>query len=176
MLEFSLLDLSVADPLCACDVVESVGAAIDALMPLAKRRGIRIEAQLPPHAHAAIEPDACMHALLNVIENAIKYGREGGRVAIACEVDDDRVTVTVDDDGIGIPRERREAIFRLGVRGGNEHPGSGIGLAVVKALVERAGGRVSAAASRLGGARFTLVLRATASDGAKPGRFWSDGG
>ena len=106
-----------------------------------------LESRLPPFL------------LQTLIENAIKYGREGGRVSIGCERGDDHVCVVVDDDGSGIPEDRREAIFRLGVRGGNDNPGSGIGLAVVKARVERAGGSVSATASPFGGARFTLILR-----------------
>jgi signal transduction histidine kinase len=162
MLEFSLLDLSPQDALAGCDVVEQVRAAVDALLPLARRRGMRVRARLPASAYAAIDADACMHALLNVLENAIKFGRDGGRVVATCARDGARVVVSVDDDGPGIPPERREAVFRLGVRGAAEPPGTGIGLAVVKALAERAGGRARATASRLGGARLELHLRAWA--------------
>lgn len=158
MLEFSLLDLSPPHLLAGCDVVETIGAAVDALLPLARRRGMTIRASLPPRAFAAIDADACMHALLNLMENAVKYGRDDGSIAIECSACDTRVRIVVEDDGPGIAAGSEEAIFRLGVRGANERPGSGIGLAVVKALVERCGGNVSACTSPLGGARFTVQL------------------
>lgn len=158
MLEFSLFDLSPRDALAGCDVVEQIGAAVDALLPLARRRGMRLRASLPDAAHACIDPDACMHALLNLLENAIKYGREGGSIAVACVRDDAHVRVTIEDDGPGIPEDRRDAIFGLGVRAAADQPGRGIGLAVVKALVERCGGSVSAGTSALGGALFDLQL------------------
>jgi signal transduction histidine kinase len=158
MLEFSLLDLSPPDLLAGCDVVETIGAAVDALLPLARRRGMTIRANVPASAYAAIEADACMHALLNLMENAVKYGRDDGSIAIDCVACDTRVRIVVEDDGPGIAAGSEEAIFRLGVRGANERPGSGIGLAVVKALVERCGGDVSACTSPLGGARFTVHL------------------
>ena len=142
------MDLSPPDILTGCDVVETIGAAVDALLPLARRRGMTIRARLPARAYAAIDGDACMHALLNLLENAVKYGRDDGSVAIGCDLKDDRITITVDDDGPGVPAGREEAIFRLGVRGANERPGSGIGLAVVKALVDRSGGNVRLARRR----------------------------
>jgi signal transduction histidine kinase len=113
----------------------------------------------PASAYAAIDADACMHALLNLLENAIKFGLEGGSIAVGCACDDGYVRITVDDDGPGIPADIGDRIFRLGVRGAKARPGSGIGLAVVKALVERSGGTVTASASPLGGARFVLQLR-----------------
>jgi signal transduction histidine kinase len=158
MLEFSLLDLSPPDVLTECNVVETIGAAVDALLPLARRRAMSVRSHLPACAYASIDADACMHAVLNLLENAVKYGRDGGSVAIACGLEDERVRITVDDDGPGIPAGHEEAIFRLGVRGANERPGSGIGLAVVKALVNRSGGAVSACTSPLGGARFVVQL------------------
>jgi signal transduction histidine kinase len=67
----------------------------------------------------------------------------------------------VDDDGGGVEPARRKAIFTLGVRGaGTDRTGSGIGLAVVKAIAERAGGDVRVGSSSLGGARFVLRLPA----------------
>ncbi|HTA39719.1 MAG TPA: HAMP domain-containing sensor histidine kinase [Candidatus Acidoferrales bacterium] len=164
MLEFSLLDLSPPDLLAGCDVVETIGAAVDALLPLARRRGMTIRASLPPRAYAAIDADACMHALLNLMENAVKYGREGGCIAIECIAGKARIDVVVEDDGPGIPVGSEEAIFRLGVRAANERPGNGIGLAVVKAIIDRSGGDVSARASPLGGARFTVQMPAHPSE------------
>jgi signal transduction histidine kinase len=159
MLEFSMLDLSAQARDVRCDVAEHVRAAIDATVPLARDRGVTIRTRLPPAAPARMDGDACMHALVNLIENGVKYCGEGGTVEISCSIELRFVAVTVDDDGPGIAPQERDVIFNLGIRGsaGNV-PGSGIGLAVVKAIADRAGGEVHVAPAPLGGARFVLRI------------------
>jgi two-component system phosphate regulon sensor histidine kinase PhoR len=157
MLEFSMLDLSTRRRDARCDVAEQVRATIDAIVPLAHERRITVRARLPQEASARVDGDACMHALLNLVENAIKCGREGGTVEIGCAREDAFVCVSVDDDGPGIAPDERESIFKMGIRGGAvRHSGTGIGLAVVRAIVDRAGGDVRVLASPLGGARFAI--------------------
>jgi signal transduction histidine kinase len=160
MLEFSMLDLSLLDEPASCDAVEQINAAVDAVMPIARRRSIIVEAvDLPVSAMVRVDADACTHALLNLLENAIKYGREGGRVLVACEREARFVRISVDDDGLGIAREDRNSIFRMGVRGsGVRGAGNGIGLAVVNAIAKRSGGDVTLQTSQLGGARFIVRL------------------
>ena len=163
MLEFSMLDLSAVRRDARCDVAEQIRTTIDATVPLARRRRLTIRARLPQTAFARVDADVCVHALLNLVENAVKCGSEGGRVEIECARDDRFVTVAVDDDGPGIAPSERESIFGMGVRGTSAaHPGSGIGLAVVRAIADRAGGEVRALESALGGARFVLRFPAAA--------------
>lgn len=160
MLEFSMLDLSGHARDASCDVAEQVRATIDAVLPLARQRGVTIRARLTGSAHARIDGDACIHALLNVVENAVKHGRQDGNVTIECSRDAPFICAIVDDDGPGIPLRERDAIFGFGFRGSNScRPGCGIGLAVVKAIVTRAGGEASADLSPMGGARFVLRFR-----------------
>jgi two-component system phosphate regulon sensor histidine kinase PhoR len=160
MLEFSMLDVTAADPDSRCDAGEQIRAAIDATIPMAKERNFTIRAVAPDGIEARIDADACMHALVNLIENAIKYGRRGGVVELSCAIDRAWVRIAVDDDGPGIEPSEREAVFRMGVRGSRTaaRPGTGIGLAVVEAIVRRAGGDVTAERSALGGARFVVRL------------------
>lgn len=159
MLEFSMLDLSASGREARCDLAEQIRATIDAVLPLARRRGVTIGARLLRSANARIDGDACVHALLNVVENAVKHGREGGKITIECVRDASLLCVYVDDDGTGVAEEERDAIFGLGFRSGRaQQPGNGIGLAVVKAIVTRAGGDVSVDVSPLGGARFVLRI------------------
>jgi len=108
----------------------------------------------------AIGADRLVQALANVLDNAIKHGRERGRVLVSTASLDDRyVEIRVDDDGPGVPIGERETIFNLAQRGLNARaPGSGIGLAVVRLMVERIGGEVDVTQSLLGGAQFRLRL------------------
>lgn len=159
MLEFSLLDLSPRGPSGITDVCDQVASALEALEPIARERGIALRHNLTPRMHARIDADACTHALVNLVENAIKYGRDGGRVVVSSTVDDPYLCIMVDDDGPGIAPSEREKIFALRSRGTGVHqPGCGIGLAIVKTIVERAAGSIAIEDSPLGGARFALRI------------------
>ncbi len=167
MLDFSLLDLSPAPARGrAADIARTIASAIDALAPIAAERRIAIDVQIPRRLLARIDGDACMHAVLNLLENALKYGRSGGRVRVSAERVDPYIHVTFDDDGPGIAIDERDAIFVLRNRGSGTvmRPGRGIGLAIVRTIAERAGGRVWAESSTLGGARFVLQIPAAASE------------
>jgi signal transduction histidine kinase len=156
LIEFSPLDLS-AERCAPCDVVEQIGATVEMLRPIAAARRVAISAQLPETMVARVDADACVHALTNLIENALKHGKERGKVALSCAREGAFVAVAVDDDGAGIVPETRGSIFAMGVRGrAASCAGSGIGLAIVKAIAERAGGGVRVEPSQLGGARFVV--------------------
>jgi len=156
----SLLDLAGGSN-GECDIAEQIRATIEVLAPLAAGRGMTVRAQLPARACVLLEADACVHALANLLDNALKHGSEGGTIAVACVRDGRFVQVTVEDDGCGVELAERERIFGLGARGaGRRCAGAGIGLAVVKAIAERSGGDVGVERSSLGGARFVLRLPA----------------
>jgi signal transduction histidine kinase len=170
MMEFSMLDLSARGRDSRCDVAEQVQAAIDATLPLARDRRVTIRARLPQSAPARIDSDACMHALVNLLENGVNYCGVSGAVEISCACDKRFTVVTVDDDGPGVAPLERETIFDLGVRGGAvRRPGTGIGLAVVKAVADRAGGDVQVLRSPMGGARFVIRFPIL-EDGGDAGR------
>jgi two-component system phosphate regulon sensor histidine kinase PhoR len=157
MLEFSLLDLSSEHQRGTCDVVEQIVATMEMLSPMAAARRVTMRTALPERAFARVDGDACVHALANLVENAIKHGSERGTIEIACTRDAPYVAITVEDDGRGVDERARTSIFAMGVRGdANGRAGRGIGLAVVKAIAQRAGGDVRAESSPLGGARFIL--------------------
>lgn len=157
LLEVSMLDLSTADLDARCDLAAEAFAAVEALQPLARDRGVTMVVDVSCADLVRVDADLCAHALFNLIDNAVKHGRDGGRVAIRCERDDPFARTIVDDDGPGIPVAERESVFRMGARGRVPTcSGSGIGLALVKAIAERAGGDVLVAESPAGGARFVL--------------------
>ncbi len=157
MLELSLLELSNGQHHAACNAVEQIRATIDMLSPMAAARRVTIQTRVPDAAHALVDGDACVHALANLVENAVKHGSECGTVLISCVREERFVVIVVDDDGGGIAPEARESIFIMGVRrNAAGRSGRGIGLAVVKAIAERAGGDVRVEPSPLGGARFVV--------------------
>jgi signal transduction histidine kinase len=98
--------------------------------------------------------------LLNLLDNAVKYGPLGGQVVVRTSREGRRAVLTVEDQGPGIPPDEREGVFHPYVRG-EDHleggtGGTGIGLAIVRDLVARAGGSTRAEAAPGGGARLRV--------------------
>lgn len=103
----------------------------------------------------------------NLVDNAVKYSRPGGRVTVTCESRAGRAVLTVADDGIGVPPEELPHVFERFFRASSGRQqtvfGTGLGLAVVKAIVGAHGGRVGARAAEGGGfvVEVDLPLAAT---------------
>lgn len=100
-------------------------------------------------ATVVADPDALQRSLRNLLENAAIHGPDGGRVEVALTVSNGTVAVAVTDEGPGFAPGTEESAFERFWRGeaARDHPGSGIGLAIVKATAERHGGSVSASGS-----------------------------
>jgi len=116
-------------------------------------------------AVAEADPERLRQVLTNLIDNAIKYGREGGRVVIGGRVlDRARVELTVADDGPGIPAEARVRIFerfyRVDKARSREQGGTGLGLAIVKNVVQAHGGEVRVESLAGHGTEFFITLPA----------------
>ena len=161
-----LFDASSLDPRIPAeeaqraDLQAALAAALNAVAPIAAARQTVIS-QLGCAARSVLlPPDELTQILINVLENAIKHGREAGRVYVASTMlENGQVQITVDDDGPGVPADERSTIFTLARRGSTSAAsGSGLGLAVVRRLLERASGRVEVDDSPLGGARFYLRI------------------
>ncbi|AIR90786.1 sensor histidine kinase [Pseudomonas cremoricolorata] len=132
----------------------------DFYLPLAEDGGISLSLELPSRLPALNgDRELLFEALANLVGNAIKFTPEGGQVRIVASVDEQAVSVAVDDSGPGIPAEEREAVLKRFYRSeeGHRHAGFGLGLSIVSAIVDLHGYRLLIDASPLGGAR--LVLR-----------------
>jgi signal transduction histidine kinase len=106
-------------------------------------------------------PDGLRALLDNLLENAARHGRPQGRVNTAVRREGGGVTVTVDDDGPGVPEAEREQIFERFARGSAAgEQGSGLGLALVRQQARLHGGDAVVADSPLGGARFRVSVSA----------------
>jgi two-component system phosphate regulon sensor histidine kinase PhoR len=160
MFEISLLDMRAALPAPASgSLVHAVDAALDACAAAAAARAVSVVRDDVPALRVAIDADRLTLVLVNLIDNAVKHGKPGGGVFVGIHVDHSRfVQLTVDDDGPGIASVDRERVFAFGDRGDTEAKGTGIGLALVRLMIERVGGRVELEPSPFGGARFVLAI------------------
>ena len=147
-----------------------VRAVIDDMTPMAAASATRFVAELDEQAFARVDAAACKQVLINLLDNALKYGPEGQTVRIRLTTDGDRIRLTVEDEGPGVPPSERERVFESYRRLDRDRraaiAGTGIGLAVVRDLVARHDGEVAVHAGTGGGARFTVTLPAAESAGS----------
>jgi signal transduction histidine kinase len=130
-----------ADDIPVC--VQAILEAVVALMrPQADQTGVHVEVQADPNVpHVLGNPDEIEELLSNLVSNAIKYTPRGGRVSASVTTTDSSVVVRVADTGIGIPREELPRLFEEFHRCANARrsdvPGTGLGMAIVKAIADR---------------------------------------
>lgn len=145
-------------------VAESVGDAVEAFRPLLEPVSGSVDVDIDRRLAILGQRDAVRQILTNLLDNAIKYGPTGQTVRISAHEDDGTIRIQVDDQGPGIPEESREVIWepyrRLSRDVDSHRPGSGVGLAVVRALTEGLGGRAWVEDAPHGGARFVIQLPA----------------
>ena len=139
-----------------CSVGESADGLIRTLQRLYADRDLSITSRADATHVVRVQREDLDEMLGNVLDNAFKWTR--GRIELRSALVDDRVTITVDDDGAGITEALRESVLQRGVRADEAAPGSGLGLAIVRDLVELYGGSIALGDSPLGGLRVTLVL------------------
>jgi signal transduction histidine kinase len=157
MFEISLLDLHAGDTSRARGMPgAALEAALAACAASATSRETKIAVLTPELPAVVIDDDRLTLVLINVLDNAIKHGRLGGRIEISAMQDATTVVLMVDDDGPGMCADDRERLFELGARGATDAPGSGIGLAFVRLLLERAGGRIDIDDAPHGGTRVRV--------------------
>jgi two-component system, OmpR family, sensor histidine kinase KdpD len=138
---------------------EVVGAALDAARGMLQRHHIevRIPRDLP-----LVKIDAVLieRVLVNLLENVSKYTPPGSTVTLSAGVIGDRLSVSVSDNGPGLPAGQEEAVFQKFTRGEREPatPGVGLGLSICRAIIESHQGKIVAAQRPGGGATFTFTL------------------
>jgi signal transduction histidine kinase len=140
---------------------------LDTFGPLAAAAGAELRAELDDDAYAMVDAGAFRQILLNLLDNAVKYGPRGQTVTVRVVRGGDEVILSVDDEGPGIPPSDRRRVFdpfeRLDRRHAPKTSGAGIGLTVVRDLVTVLGGRVWIEDAPGGGARVAIALRAVAA-------------
>ena len=141
------------------DLSACLDLALDNLLTAIRESGAEIRAAQLPTLMG--DEQQMVHLFQNLVSNAIKFrSREHPVVTISCETRDDQFLLAFQDNGIGIPQEFTERIFELGKRlhTREEYPGSGIGLALCRRIVERHGGRIWCVSREGEGSTFYVLL------------------
>jgi signal transduction histidine kinase len=151
------------------DVVSDAIAAVD---PIARAKGVVVNGTADHAVFVDADATEVGRVLTNLLVNAIRHTPDDGTVEVTAVADADRAVLAVADRCGGIPQEDLPRLFELGFRGGpartpgdDDHPDqprirSGIGLAIVRGIVEAHGGDVSVHNDR-GGCRFVVALPAS---------------
>jgi signal transduction histidine kinase len=154
------------EPVRLGEVVEEVAASV---RPAAHReRRVTLVTEVAPDLPPALaDRRRVVQVLANLVRNALRHTPEGGLVALRAERREDRAWVAVEDTGVGIPPERLAHVFERFYRGDDARDrasgGAGLGLAIVRELVEAMGGDVAAESTPGQGSRFSFRLPLTAS-------------
>jgi signal transduction histidine kinase len=139
-----------------------VREVLEGFAPLANARQVTVASELADGVEAVADAGALRQIILNLLDNAVKYGPAGQTVTVRVRAAGDWVRLEVDDQGPGIPAASRrrvwESYYRLARDAGSAVAGSGIGLSVVMELVLLQNGRAWIVDAAGGGARFIVDL------------------
>ncbi len=145
-------------------ITEEVREVVDNFLPLAQARRMRVATALEPGAVAMVDRASLRQILLNLLDNAVKYGPVGQTIQVGLARVGGRVRLSVEDQGSGIPEAQRERVWEPFYRAphdvGTAVTGSGIGLSVVHDLMRLQQGRRWVETGAAGGARFVLEFPA----------------
>ena len=135
---------------------------ISELQTRATERGTKIANEIPETLHGRADPDRLEQVFVNLVDNAVKYGKASGRIVIKGRTVNGHVELCVTDDGPGIPAEARERVFerfyRLDKARARDAGGTGLGLAIVKHIIQSHGGKVWVESAAGRGAQFYFTL------------------
>ena len=160
LLRLTRLDSGIlphADPEDVNEVLERVLRMIELL---AEERGVTITSQVEDGCRVRATQDEIQQVIYNLLDNAVEYSRDWGRVEVSLRRDNGWVVFTVADNGVGIPVEDLPRIFerfyRVDKARSREAGGTGLGLSIVREMVKRRKGTITAANRVEGGAIFTV--------------------
>ena len=156
--------------LVATDIPTVLAPIVDDAMVNAARKEIRVSLEMQPVPQAHANPERCTQIFTTLLSNAVKYTPKGGTVCVEVKPSTTGVCVSVKDSGVGIAAEELPHVFKKFYRAKNAPRGTGggtgIGLALVKALVEAMGGCITASSTVGAGSQFSVEFpRAVSTEG-----------
>lgn len=164
VLDFSKMDAGNKEySLERADLVEVVQSTLEAYKFHIHDLGFEVESSMPEEPLLApIDRDAISQALLNLLSNATKYSEERKRICVTVAKNARFVTISVEDQGVGIPKHELKKIFdkfyRASTQKTKETRGAGLGLTLVKHIVEAHGGTIEVESELGKGSKFTMTI------------------
>ena len=144
------------------DVNELVKLAMHTVEPMAIQRNVKVHLDVNGSPEMTADPDEIEIILNNLLSNAVKYNREGGEVNVHIRNGGPKMTIKVEDTGIGISDEDKDKLFREFTRiktaETRDITGSGLGLSITKGMVEQYGGEIDVQSTPGEGSVFTVTL------------------
>ena len=148
------------------DLCQLLGEVIELYEYVAEERKVGVRGDFLEPCEVSVDSNRLRQVFANLLDNAIKYTPEGGRVTVTTRNEPGQVVVLFSDTGIGIPAEEQDKIWTRLYRGDKSRSqrGLGLGLSLVKAVVEAHDGKVMVTSQPGEGAEFAVVLPKTESD------------
>ena len=139
-----------------------IDVAFGSVKDLASHKGILLFSNVAQGTIIEADESLILSAITNLISNAIKYGNQSGRVSVSASKIGDRTEIIVADNGVGIAKEHIDKIwtrfYRVDDVRNDEYGSSGLGLSVVKSIVELHGGEITVNSRHGVGTEFTVIL------------------
>jgi two-component system sensor histidine kinase SenX3 len=168
LLDLSLIETQEAPTRDLIPIRMLVDEAVDRLRPAALMTGLALDVEHDTDAALLCDRRQVVSAFANLLDNAVKYTEQGGRVLVTTSCALSRISVSVIDSGIGVPSRDLERIFerfyRVDQARSRDTGGTGLGLAIVRHVAQAHGGEVSVTSVEGQGSTFTIVF--PARDGA----------
>jgi signal transduction histidine kinase len=160
MLDLARLRAGVLPLACArVDLVAVVDRAVEELRPQAEEGGLTlVRERVGERLDVPGDEDRLVQVVVNLVANAVRFTPRGGRVSVRLVDAGPEVEIQVEDTGVGIPAAALPQIFESWRQAHTDRGGTGLGLAVVRGVVQAHGGRVTAESLEGKGSRFTVLL------------------
>ncbi len=170
VLRFSRLGRADSAASHSVDLADEVEKIVDEFRPLAASRKASIEVNIADRPLVRIKSENIRHVVVNLLDNAVKYGPVGQTVAVDVRMTGDHAQVAVSDEGSGVPAGDRDSIWRPFARAktATDAAGSGIGLTIVRDVVAQNGGKAWVESASGGGARFVISVPASGHSAPSP--------
>ena len=140
-------------------VRELINSCVDVERHRAESLGLMLTTDVPPGLSAVIgDTEALRRVIRGLIDNAIKYTPEGGRITVSAQETDEEMAINVSDTGKGIPETDLPHVFEKFYRVASETPGVGLGLYLAQHIVTQLDGQISVASKQGMGTTFTIIL------------------
>ena len=139
-----------------------VDIAVDSMKELASQKEILLFSNIPDGTIVSADESLLLSAITNLISNGIKYGKESGHVSVSASKVGDRTEIVVADNGVGISEEHIDKIwtrfYRVDDVRNDEYSSSGLGLSMVKSIIELHGGEITVKSTPGQGTEFRIIL------------------